>query len=433
MGRKSKKKEKFIPFCYYCDREFIDESQLILHQKLKHFKCESCGKKMTTSDALRVHMAQVHKETLRAVPNAIEGRRSIDMVVFGMEGVPAELVEEFQNSKRRKINEDGTIISGTNTSSHSHPLTSGESTVNRFFYQQQEPYLNSNSASSLYQQQQQQSGFPPFTLGSSTTVSTSTSASAPLSLPLMPYGMQSQTSLQSSFHPSSSSIPTMPTPPAHLMSMMLNMITGGGPRPPSSIQTSTSISTTTTTAAADDSSNRSVQPFLMIPSGGPRPFLAMSAGNSTSGVGGSKEKLTSVAVIDPHESSAEAAIESAVAAATLISASLHSGTSTSSSSSSSTSSSTSSTLISSTTDLPKQHQQHEIPTSSSSSFSTTTTPQQPSWASLPPPPIPQGSKLVWANEMLSPEEVRATIPRFAFDAKAFEMDVESRLRAILGE
>jgi hypothetical protein len=35
--------------------------------------------------------------------------------------------------------------------------------------------------------------------------------------------------------------------------------------------------------------------------------------------------------------------------------------------------------------------------------------------------------------MLSPEEVRSTIPRFAFDAKAFEMDVESRLRAILGE
>jgi hypothetical protein len=30
-----------------------------------------------------------------------------------------------------------------------HPLTSGESTVNRFFYQQQEPYLNSNSSFSL--------------------------------------------------------------------------------------------------------------------------------------------------------------------------------------------------------------------------------------------------------------------------------------------
>jgi hypothetical protein len=37
---------------------------------------------------LRVHMEQVHKETLEQVENALPGRESIDLEIFGTEGIP---------------------------------------------------------------------------------------------------------------------------------------------------------------------------------------------------------------------------------------------------------------------------------------------------------------------------------------------------------
>jgi hypothetical protein len=89
------------PFCYYCDREFDDETTLIQHQKAKHFQCAFCFKKMTTVGALVIHASQVHKETLRAVPNSKEGRDSLDMQVYGMENVPDELL--VANTKRTRM------------------------------------------------------------------------------------------------------------------------------------------------------------------------------------------------------------------------------------------------------------------------------------------------------------------------------------------
>jgi hypothetical protein len=74
----------------YCEREFDDEKVLITHQRAKHFKCPQCGKRMNTTGGLSIHYAQVHKETLRSVPNAIKGRDSVDIEIFGMEGVPPE-------------------------------------------------------------------------------------------------------------------------------------------------------------------------------------------------------------------------------------------------------------------------------------------------------------------------------------------------------
>lgn len=35
-----------------------------------------------------MHMTQVHKEQLQKVENAIEGRESVDVEIFGMEGIP---------------------------------------------------------------------------------------------------------------------------------------------------------------------------------------------------------------------------------------------------------------------------------------------------------------------------------------------------------
>ncbi|CCX30716.1 putative C2H2 finger domain protein [Pyronema domesticum] len=76
------------PWCYYCERDFDDLKILIHHQKAKHFKCERCSRRLNTAGGLRVHMEQVHKETLEQVENALPGRESIDLEIFGTEGIP---------------------------------------------------------------------------------------------------------------------------------------------------------------------------------------------------------------------------------------------------------------------------------------------------------------------------------------------------------
>lgn len=98
MGRK-KKRDKQIIFCYYCDRIYENERVLIQHQRAKHFKCPQCHKRISTAQGMMVHMFQVHKETIEHVPGAKEGRDSFDVEIFGMDGVPPEVVEE----KRIKV------------------------------------------------------------------------------------------------------------------------------------------------------------------------------------------------------------------------------------------------------------------------------------------------------------------------------------------
>jgi len=98
MGRK-KKRDKQIIFCYYCDRIYENERVLIQHQRAKHFKCPQCHKRISTAQGMMVHMFQVHKETIEHVPGAKEGRDSFEVEIFGMDGVPAEVVEE----KRIKV------------------------------------------------------------------------------------------------------------------------------------------------------------------------------------------------------------------------------------------------------------------------------------------------------------------------------------------
>lgn len=114
MGRKKKGSQKVTPKCFYCDRVFTDENQLVMHQKAKHFRCPDCGKKMTTTSAMRIHMSSVHKSELdrwvlrrllrrltlltvsllvTRVPNSKEGRGGVDFDVYGMEGLPAWFVE----------------------------------------------------------------------------------------------------------------------------------------------------------------------------------------------------------------------------------------------------------------------------------------------------------------------------------------------------
>lgn len=82
------------PWCYYCERDFEDLKLLISHQKAKHFKCDRCGRRLNTAGGLSVHMNQVHKESLSSVENALPNRQGLDVEIFGMEGIPEDIVQQ---------------------------------------------------------------------------------------------------------------------------------------------------------------------------------------------------------------------------------------------------------------------------------------------------------------------------------------------------
>jgi hypothetical protein len=42
-------------------------------------------------------MNQVHKETLSQVENALPNRQGLDVEIFGMEGIPADILEHHRN------------------------------------------------------------------------------------------------------------------------------------------------------------------------------------------------------------------------------------------------------------------------------------------------------------------------------------------------
>ncbi|KAH6639559.1 RING-6 protein [Boeremia exigua] len=90
------------PWCFYCERDFDDLKILISHQKAKHFKCDRCGRRLNTAGGLSVHMNQVHKENLTHVENAIGGRQGLDIEIFGMEGVPAEILDQHNQQVTQK-------------------------------------------------------------------------------------------------------------------------------------------------------------------------------------------------------------------------------------------------------------------------------------------------------------------------------------------
>ncbi|XP_078437912.1 zinc finger (C2H2 type) family protein isoform X2 [Wolffia australiana] len=90
MGKKKKRSSKV--WCYYCDREFDDEKILVQHQKAKHFKCHVCNKKLSTAGGMAIHVLQVHKETVTKVPNAKPERESTEIEIYGMQGIPPDVL-----------------------------------------------------------------------------------------------------------------------------------------------------------------------------------------------------------------------------------------------------------------------------------------------------------------------------------------------------
>lgn len=106
MGRKRK---RFTPhalnrvFCYYCDRTFQNEHELLMHQREKHLRCPSCSKRMLSVPSLMIHASQMHNVSLSVVPNAIPGRDKIDLDVLGMQGIPEEYYDKVQAQKKRVL------------------------------------------------------------------------------------------------------------------------------------------------------------------------------------------------------------------------------------------------------------------------------------------------------------------------------------------
>ncbi|XP_055950102.1 BUB3-interacting and GLEBS motif-containing protein ZNF207-like isoform X1 [Argiope bruennichi] len=127
MGRKRKKPSK--PWCWYCNREFVDEKILIQHQKAKHFRCHLCKRKLYTGPGLAIHCMQVHKQTVENVPNALPTRNNIEIEIYGMEGIPTGDVKEHEKggSKDEDTEEDENSNSGSE-SSNKKPATTSTAT-----------------------------------------------------------------------------------------------------------------------------------------------------------------------------------------------------------------------------------------------------------------------------------------------------------------
>ncbi|GAA6054200.1 hypothetical protein JCM3770_001387, partial [Rhodotorula araucariae] len=90
MGKKKSKTKRIadMAWCWYCDRTFEDQRVLLAHQKAKHFRCPMCPRRLNTAGGLGVHLDQVHKVGTDKIENAIPGRDSFDIEIYGMEGVP---------------------------------------------------------------------------------------------------------------------------------------------------------------------------------------------------------------------------------------------------------------------------------------------------------------------------------------------------------
>ncbi|KAH7815357.1 BUB3-interacting and GLEBS motif-containing protein (BugZ) [Monocercomonoides exilis] len=107
MPRRKKLKELTKPWCWYCDRMFQDLRILVSHQKAKHFLCKICRRRFNSAPAMIIHARQVHKEHIPRVPNSNPGTDSVDIEIYGMEGIPPEDLQAhksqiFHQTKERR-------------------------------------------------------------------------------------------------------------------------------------------------------------------------------------------------------------------------------------------------------------------------------------------------------------------------------------------
>jgi DNA-directed RNA polymerase subunit RPC12/RpoP len=100
-GLKKKKVLLLRPFCWYCDREFLDEDQLVHHQRQRHLRCLECGKRFNSVRGLKAHYDLVHSKPLTRVPRSLTSRSAVETAegtavrdVFGMDGIPLTALRE---------------------------------------------------------------------------------------------------------------------------------------------------------------------------------------------------------------------------------------------------------------------------------------------------------------------------------------------------
>ncbi|KAG5513955.1 hypothetical protein PMAC_000577 [Pneumocystis sp. 'macacae'] len=67
------------------------------------FPYARCSRKLNTASGLAIHVVQVHKETITTVENAIPGRDSIDIEIYGMEGIPEDIVQLHYKRLMEKV------------------------------------------------------------------------------------------------------------------------------------------------------------------------------------------------------------------------------------------------------------------------------------------------------------------------------------------
>mmetsp|Transcript_13033 Transcript_13033/g.19664 ORF Transcript_13033/g.19664 Transcript_13033/m.19664 type:complete len:211 (-) Transcript_13033:120-752(-) len=81
-------------WCYFCEKSYDSEEILTKHQREKHYSCPHCSKKLTATRALLMHGLRVHNHNITSIPNAIEGRDSTRIELFGMRGAPYEWTQQ---------------------------------------------------------------------------------------------------------------------------------------------------------------------------------------------------------------------------------------------------------------------------------------------------------------------------------------------------
>ena len=86
--------------------EFGDDKVLLLHQKAKHFKCHACPRRLNTAGGLAVHLDQVHKLPAERITNAMPGRDTFDVEIYGMEGIPRDDLLDWKKRKAAELGED---------------------------------------------------------------------------------------------------------------------------------------------------------------------------------------------------------------------------------------------------------------------------------------------------------------------------------------
>ncbi|MBW0547730.1 hypothetical protein O181_087445 [Austropuccinia psidii MF-1] len=104
--KKRLRKAQQAVFCWYCEREFEDAKVLLQHQKAKHFRCPHCPRRLNTAGGLAVHIDQVHKLPTDRIENALPGRDTFDVEIYGMEGVPANDLADWKRRKAEAMGVD---------------------------------------------------------------------------------------------------------------------------------------------------------------------------------------------------------------------------------------------------------------------------------------------------------------------------------------